>query len=188
MSYNVKSKEFADAWRIVSEALLAMIQQGNVSLPSQLLTGSNSGSTTTDNPAVVDTASDHIPDTDVEVVSYRTAVETLYSAVPLKNEDGTYSFKRMRSDRDNHFYRIFVYDDDSCEFELCTELSSDKESENLQNLRDSVSNSMPEGVCQVVAGKLNSDVKSIRIACRGKCHKTGRFSCVIDTPCKVVIQ
>lgn len=186
MAYNVKSKEFADAWRIVSEALLAMIQQGEFTLPTQLSTDSTQESSTTNKPAAVDAPTNEIPASAVEVLCSRTPVETLYSAVPQKNEDGSYSFKRMKDERNKLFYRIFVYEDDTCEFELCPEIAG--ESENLQNLRDSASGSMPNTVCKVVGGSLDSDVNSIKTIRRGKGHKTGRFSCAIDSPCEVAIS
>lgn len=195
MAYDVKSKEFANAWRIVSETLLAMIQQGEFTLPTQLSTGSNQGYSTTDKPAAVDAPTNEIPASAVQVLSSRTPTQMLYCTNPQKNDDGSYSFRRMQAPLStekgsgrgsNHFYRIFVYEDDSCEFELCPEVATDSES--LQNLRDSADSILPDSVCQVVDGSISGDVNSIKVTCRGKGRKSGRNAMAVDTPCKVAIS
>lgn len=185
MAYDVKSEEFANAWRIVSETLLAMIQQGQ-GFPTISIGGGNSPQptpTAVSNPAP--TPVSNPISNPISTPEPRTLKNTQYANAP-SFEDGAYFFKRLASERDDHFYRIFEYSDNSFEFELCKEVAGDKEL--LQNLRDTQKHTLPAGVCVVQSDKgIDSDFTQIEVVERGRAVRSGR-SVKVQSPCKIKVN
>ena len=150
MSYKINSPEFAQAWRIVSDALLEYLQQGGTlpivsSSPSQ--PDDHSDGTTQGN--VADSYTDM---TDVAGTQKRELVAIRYAVTPIKQEDGSYIFKNLKDEQQNaSTFKIKIFSDDSCEFELC-EIMGDP-----QVFKDNMTERMPSEVCIKLGGDLTAD-------------------------------
>lgn len=155
MAIDIKSKEFADAWRIVSETLLAHLQNGELDT-SFLEQKSNSKSTK------MQSASTSASGKSSSVQDVR------YAACPVKQTDGTYTFKNLKEERQQEStYKITRYTDGSCEFELC-----DLQGEARQIFKDNHSDRMPSYV-GTFTGEITADNKIVNIK-KGKGIMEGR--------------
>lgn len=146
MAYNLNSPEFAQAWRIVSESLLAYFQgSAYATPPAQPQSGIN------DVQPAASTANQHDTDSSAPAAAPaaapvaaqpRTEIGTFYAPRPIPQSDGGYLFKALVDEaQDNSIYRITKYSDGSATFVLCN-LAGDKLTKFI-NDRDNV---MPSSV------------------------------------------
>lgn len=156
--YPLNSPEFAECWRSVSESILAALQGVTIGTP-------NSGKPSTDPRPVPP-----LPP------APRKETEILYATRPILKGDGTYQFKNLSTERqDGHTYKIWRYEDGSCEFELLTNMDP----EERQNFKDNQADRMPDAVGQA-SGAISAN-GAIVIESRGKGVKSGK-SMVITEP------
>lgn len=163
MAVDIRSQEFADAWKVVSEALLAALQGGEFKL-SDVVSVVDSGGDETARPIGSQIVS--------EGSQRRTVNNIVYAVNPVKQQNGTYLFKNLKEEKqDNSIYKITRYTDGSCEFELC-----DLQGEIKQFFKDSLANVMPSSVGTyegeitaesyiktIISGKGVEDGRSVRI-------------------------
>ncbi|MBQ8361202.1 MAG: hypothetical protein IJX44_04550 [Bacteroidaceae bacterium] len=148
MEVDIKSQEFANAWRIVSEALLSYLQSGEVK-PTVLM-NNLSGQQAGVKPVV----------SHIEAVPNKTSsvVDVRYAACPVKQTDGTYNFRNLKEERQQEStYKITRYADGSCEFELC-----DLQGEARQIFKDNQSDRMPSYV-GTSTGEITADNKIVNV-------------------------
>ena len=168
MEYNIKSPEFAKAWRIVSEALLAYLQQGGT-LPSVVPLETAEDTFTVPAPAQEETP---VTAQGEPSDAPRTVLETMYSTGPNQREDGKHVF-RVRGLRDerkpNHLYQIIIYSDNTCEFDLCQPSEDDSTSDfrsyiNMELVKDSAVSHVGEltATCQITTIQKGKGVKDDR--------------------------
>lgn len=162
MAVDIRSQEFADAWKVVSEALLAALQGGEFKLSDVVSVVGGDG----DEPAKP------ISEIVSEGPQRRTVNNIVYAVNPVKQQNGTYLFKNLKEEKqDNSIYKITRYTDGSCEFELC-----DLQGEIKQFFKDSLANVMPSSVGTyegeitaesyiktIISGKGVEDGRSVRI-------------------------
>ena len=85
MAYDIKSKEFAEAWRIVSETLLSTLQQGSITQGiSDIVTK------TVDAPPFTE----ETPNTVSATLPHHGKSETLYAASPIGNGGASTVFEK----------------------------------------------------------------------------------------------
>ena len=89
MAVDIKSQEFANAWRIVSETLLSYLQNGEIQ-PTVLMNKLSEQQTG------VKSVASHM-----ETVPNKTnnVVDVRYAACPVRQADGTYNFKNLNVSR-----------------------------------------------------------------------------------------
>lgn len=148
MAVDIKSQEFANAWRIVSETLLSYLQNGEIQ--STVLMNKLSEQHTE-----VKSVASHL-----ETVPNKTnnVVDVRYAACPVRQADGTYNFKHLKEERQQEStYKITRYEDGSCEFELC-----DLQGEARQIFKDNQSDRMPSYV-GISTGEITADNKIVNI-------------------------
>ncbi|MDE5877011.1 MAG: hypothetical protein K2H47_05895 [Muribaculaceae bacterium] len=163
----IDSEEFANAWRIVSEALLQHIQRGGVfpfppGQPSSKQT--IAGQTGEQTKELVDILPSEPPKK-----SERKIVGNYYAVDPLTNSNREYIFKRrgLKEDQDsNHLYHVICFDDNTFEFELIPTL----EKEGRENFK----NSTKREEFILVNGQITPDCP-IKIIHKGKGIFDGRF-------------
>jgi hypothetical protein len=145
MSISINSQEFAAAWRLVSETLLAHIQGGGT-----IVLDSNSSDNTA---GVVNNAPQYVvpithPTDNKQVNDIR------YAACPVRQADGSYTLKNLKEERQSEStFKITRYTDGSCEFELC-----DLQGEARQIFKDNKADRLPSAV-GTVSGEITSDNK-----------------------------
>ncbi len=143
MAVNVNSPEFANAWRLVSEALLEYIQSGGgtqAAMPSVL-----KECNLKNREPVQD-------DTTAAVRVDKTIQEVRFAICPIRQDDGSYIFKNLKdSMQEESTYKITRYADGSCEFELC-----DLQGEQRQLFKDNQTYRMPKEVGSSV-GEITRD-------------------------------
>ena len=83
MAIDIKSKEFADAWRIVSETLLAHLQSGELDTSFLEQKSNSKSSKMQSTPSSTSVKSCSIQD-------------VRYAACPVRQTDGTYTFKNLK--------------------------------------------------------------------------------------------
>lgn len=164
MSVDIKSQEFANAWRIVSETVLSYLQSGEL------------------NPMVMESNLSKLQ-TEVKSVEQQggptlnkchSVVDIRYAACPVKQADGTYTFKNLKEERQQEStYKITRYEDGSCEFELC-----DLQGEARQIFKDNQSDRMPSYV-GTSTGEITADNKIVNVK-SGKGIIDGRSVKIID--------
>lgn len=164
MAVNINSPEFANAWRTVSEALLAHFQGGSFAAqpPVPQPDIQQPANDATWQPAVV-TPPNLPPQTATkEVESVR------YAGSPVKQADGSYIFKNMKAERQSEStFKVTKYTDGSCEYELC-----ELEGESRQFFKDNLSYRLPAAVGKFV-GEITAD-NSITTVRKGKGVVDGR--------------
>lgn len=169
MVYSLQSPEFAQAFRIVSESLLSALQNGKLVIPSN------------DMPpveAIATVMKDKVPSTFSPISSKDRIGEVRYAACPIKHGEGQYIFKNLKEEiQEESTYKIFRYDDGSCEFELC-----DLKGESRQIFKDNMDNRMPAAVGSAT-GEITADGQ-IRTIRRGEGRADGR-SVRITAPMQV---
>lgn len=163
----IDSEEFANAWRIVSEALLQHIQRGGLfTFPS---------SQSSPKPTVEEMGSEGESKEDIVLQSItptppkRKSVGEYYAVNPLVKSNGENIFKRhgLKEDQDSHhLYHITCFNDDTFEFELIPTL----EREGRENFK----NSTKREEFILVNGQITPDCP-IKIIRKGKGIFDGRF-------------
>lgn len=171
MIVKIDSPEFADAWRTVSESLLAYIQKGgNVAntVPETTPQGNDGMST-----------SDEVPSPASQPASPAKTVRNIrYANCPIRNSDGTYKFKNLKEEEQpESTYKITTYEDDTCEFELCN-----LKGEARQIFKDNKADRMP-GAVGSSKGEITAD-NNIVNKTPGKGRVDGR-SVIITGPLEV---
>ena len=169
MAYDIKSKEFAEAWRIVSETLLSTLQQGSITQGiSDIVTK------TVDAPPFTE----ETPNTDSATLPNHGKSETLYAASPIGNGNGGFMFKSLKDEKqDNSIFEVTRFEDGYCEFTLC-----DLTYEARQILFDQKNSLLPPQV-----GALEGDIKvdnSFQTLVKGVGERNGRSVRIIN-PMKV---
>lgn len=154
MANKINSPEFAQAWRFVSECLLEFFQQGG----AQSLTSSqdfNSATGSTLSPSQDNASTEQA----IKPEPVRTLKEIRYAAVPIRLSDNNYMFKNLKDEVQPQAstYKIEMYTDGSCEFELCA-----LDVEARQIFKDNQSERMPTTVGSS-KGELTSDCQIITI-------------------------
>ena len=147
MAVNINSPEFANAWRTVSEALLAYIQGGNFAaqqppVQQSLVQQSANGAVA---PHEVVTPPNLPPQAATkEIESVR------YASSPVKQADGSYIFKNMKAEQQpESTFKVTRYTDGSCEYVLC-----ELEGESRQFFKDTLSYRLPAAVGKITSGIL----------------------------------
>ncbi len=122
MAYNLNSPEFARAWRIVSESLLAHFQGAAYSAtdvqPSQDVPVANSGAAPqhAPQPAQVPAAETARP----AATAQREELAKLFAANPVPQADGGYLFKNLVDEiQEKSVFTITKYSDGTATFTLC---------------------------------------------------------------------
>lgn len=120
MAYNLNSPEFARAWRIVSESLLAHFQGAaycaTAAEPSPDAPSTNSGAAPqhAPQPAQVPAAETARP------AAQREELAKLFAANPVPQPDGGYLFKNLVDEiQDKSVFTITKYSDGTATFTLC---------------------------------------------------------------------
>lgn len=169
MAYSLKSPEFAQAFRIVAESLLSALQSIDLTTLSAVV----------NNEAVV--SDETVGGAQVKKMSYsqpNREGEVRYAACPIKNGEGGYIFKNLKAERqEESTYKIYRYDDGTCEFELC-----DLKGDSRQIFKDNMGDRMPATV-GLSEGEITTDGQ-ISIIQRGKGKVDGR-SVIITAPLHV---
>lgn len=88
--------------------------------------------------------------------------------------DGTFIFKRLQDDPEGRFYKVITYDDDSCEFELLTNING----EHLQDLAVNQATILAPAVA-CVTGAITENVK-IKVTKPGRAVADGRMIRIIE--------
>ncbi len=150
MSYKINSPEFAQAWRIVSDALLEYLQQGGT-FPIDMSSSPSQPEDHSDDATQGKVAESYTDMTDVASAQKRELVAIRYVVTPIKQEDGSYIFKNLKDEQQNaSTFKIKIFSDNSCEFELC-EIMGDP-----QVFKDNMTERMPSEVC-IKSGDLTAD-------------------------------
>lgn len=175
MAYSINSEEFAKAWRIVSESLLATLQ----SLDSSSIHMSSE-------PQRTDIAYDrpnHFEDVNTtKEVPAKTEKDTVFANCPISDGEGGFLFKNLKAEEsDQSTFKIIRYTDDTAEFEIREDLST----EARQNLKDNLSNRLPSQVGS--AEGLITEACKIINEVKGQGLREGR-SIRIVSPLKVVFK
>lgn len=148
MAVDIKSQEFANAWRIVSETLLSCLQSGELKTSVLMNDLSEQCSDMKSTVSHFETVSNK----ENNVMYIR------YVACPARQADGTYIFKNLKEERqDESTYKITRYENGSCEFELC-----DLQGEARQIFKDNQSYRMPSYV-GTSTGEITADNKIVNI-------------------------
>ncbi len=148
MVVNIKSQEFANAWRTVSETLLFYLQSGELK-PTVLMNNISDQQTNIDSIVL---QSDITPNKGNDIIDVR------FAACPVRQADGTYTFKNLKEERQaESTYKITRYKDGSCEFELC-----DLQGEARQIFKDNQSDRMPSSV-GTSTGEITADNQIVNI-------------------------
>lgn len=114
----INSSQFADAWRTVSESLLAFLQNGGLNSVSAASFVNNSIQSISSEIQKVSTSESQQPV--VEIKPRKTVCDELYATCPIRQADGSYKFKSLREEKGyESTYKIFRFTDGTCEFELC---------------------------------------------------------------------
>lgn len=165
MAIRIDSPEFATAWRTVSEALLAYIQQGNLSHNGTDEPEGGSGVHPTGNTGGNEGGGGTLPLPPLPTppVKSRQIIATMYVVCPIPRSDGSYGFKNLKQEKqDESTYKIIKYSDGTCEFELCNLVG-----EARQIFKDNREKRMPSAVGIIVNGEITAD-NSIVCVKRGK--------------------
>lgn len=173
MIYDIKSPEFAQAWRTVSESLLHFLQNGAAASIGAPLSVQVSAPTPAPTPTPIP-----VPPAD------RSVAETCFASVPIGNPATGYLFKSLglkSEQQPNSVYKVVKYTDGSCEFSMCESLDA----EARQALKDSFSATMPLAVGSVT-GELTATCAIVNVQ-PGQGKIDGR-SVRILAPMKVEFQ
>lgn len=167
MAVSIKSKEFADAWRLVSEALLYQIQNGGgIGMPIESAQVEVNVPASAPEVPVGETTS---PQTEA-----RTVDNERYVACPIRQPDNTYLFKNLKEDRqDESTYKVIRYTDGTCEFQLLNLTG-----EQRQIFKDNIFDRMPGAVGQW-SGELTAE-STINMVRAGKGVVRGRSIQIIE--------
>lgn len=118
MAYNLNSPEFARAWRIVSESLLAHFQGAAYS--------ATDGQPSTDIPVANPGAASHPAQVPADeparpaAAAQREELAKLFAANPVPQPDGGYLFKNLVDEiQDKSVFTITKYSDGTATFTLC---------------------------------------------------------------------
>lgn len=156
MAIDIKSQEFANAWRLVSEALLQLIQNGG-----QLSNLNNLGNQIVDVSAPLEQlASPSQPNTIQSSVvtnqETKTKIDDRYAARPVRQQDGSYILKNLKDERQpESTFKITRYSDGTCDIELC-----DLQGEARQIFKDTKSERMPSAVGTII-GDITADKRIV---------------------------
>lgn len=172
---NVNSPEFVQLWNEASQAVLRLVQVAyGESGGAHNIVASVISTATTTQPAIVQAA-----ESAAKPAVRRVKVSELYTNSPIPKGDGTFIFKRLQDDPEGRFYKVITYDDDSCEFELLTNIDG----EHLQDLAANQATILAP-VVACVTGTITENVK-INITKRGKAVVDGRMIRIIE-PMEVI--
>ena len=139
MAYPLNSEEFAHAWRIVSESLLAALQTSDI---SSILPSGKEGFQTTDTIK----PKEEIVTMQKEQIPLRTIESTVYANCPISDGKGGYLFKNLKEEKsEQSTFKVVRYTDDTVEFSIVEDLST----EARQQLKDNLSNRLPTPVGSV---------------------------------------
>lgn len=150
MIVSINSPQFADAWRTVSESLLAYLQSGGLNnVPTGPIVNNSS------QPASSETRHSKPSATQQPVVETRnvkTISDERYATCPVRQADGSYIFKNLKAEKqDESTYKIIRYTDGTCEYELCNLTG-----EARQIFKDNKEARMPSAV-GVLIGEIGED-------------------------------
>lgn len=167
MAYDINSKEFAEAWRIVSETLLSTLQNGSSVI--DIVDSADKFEKTVkepSNPNVVEPLMNHGSE------------ETLFAVSPVNSGDGYYLFKNLKYEKqDNSIFEIKRFEDGYCEFTLC-----DLNPEARQILFDQKNSLLPSAVGECDGEiKLDNGFQTIR---KGIGERSGRSVRILE-PMKI---
>lgn len=164
MSVNINSPEFAAAWRLVSETLLAHIQGGG-----SIKISSNSSEGVIPEVEILSSQNQATPP-----VFNKQKESVRYAACPVRQADGSYMLKNLKEEcQSESTFKITRYTDGSCIFELC-----DLQGEARQIFKDNQSDRMPAAVGSVT-GEITPDNKIVNVK-PGKGVVDGRSIKIIE--------
>ena len=165
---NVNSPEFVQLWNEASQAVLRLVQvaygEGTHNIVASVMPTATTAQHTVVQPAE-SAAYSAVP---------RAKVSELYTNSPIPMGDGTFIFKRLQDDPEGRFYKVITYDDDSCEFELLTNING----EHLQNLAVNQATILAPAVA-CVTGAITENVK-IKVTKPGRAVADGRMIRIIE--------
>lgn len=171
MKIDVNSPDFEKAWRMVSEALLQLIQSTGTTPPvfhTQASSTDLRQSADQPNPtatAPASPAADH------------TKSETKYAVTPIRQPDGSYIFKKPKVEcQTDSTFKLTIYTDDTCKIEIRD--SNDKDYR--QGLKDSLRERLPAAV-GTFTGSISPD-GPIRTIKPGKGEVVNKFIIRIVEP------
>lgn len=156
MAIDINSQEFANAWRLVSEAMLQFVQNGGQisnfgSQESAFADIYNSSSPTTSSAQ-----SQTNPQQLVSSTEGKTKIGDRYAACPIRQQDGSYIFKNLKDERQpESTFKITRYSDETCDIELC-----DLQGEARQIFKDTKSERMPSTVGAII-GEITADKRIV---------------------------
>lgn len=146
----INSPQFADAWRTVSESLLAYLQNGglnSVSTTSFMNNGVQLTSSEMQQPA-----SSEIRQPIADIKQSKAISDERYATCPIRQADGSYIFKNLKAEKqDESTYKIIRYTDGTCEYELCNLTG-----EARQIFKDNKETRMPSAV-GILIGEIGKD-------------------------------
>lgn len=156
MAIDIKSPEFANAWRLVSEALLQFVQNGG-----QVTNLGNLGDTVADvSASISQPTSPTQPHTNQSTIvtnqENKTKIGDRYAACPIRQQDGSYILKNLKDERQpESTFKITRYSDGTCDIELC-----DLQGEARQIFKDTKSERMPSAVGTII-GDITADKRIV---------------------------
>lgn len=179
MNYKINSPEFANAWRIVSEAFLEYVQlkgleMGKMLGQAQKIFENTPLANVNDNGSVTHQTELVQPEVSKQSIPTRDFVCYKYVVGPAKQPDGTYRFKNLKPEKqDVSIYKLSKYSDDTYEFELC-----DLKGESLQILKDNIGNHIPDKVGSI-SGRITENCKILTIK-KGRGVANGHSVTVVE--------
>lgn len=170
MVYSIQSPEFAQAFRTVTESILAALQSGKLAI-------SSADGVNNEDAVAMETTHTVLPKSSSAPTVNRVG-EIRYAACPIRQGEGLYIFKNLKEEmQDESTYKIYRYDNGACEFELC-----ELKGESRQIFKDNIDSRMPAAVGSAI-GEITAEGK-IRIIKRGEGRADGR-SVRITAPMQV---
>lgn len=156
MAIDINSQEFANAWRLVSEALLQFIQSGGqISDLNKLGNQIADVSAPMEQPTSASQANTIQPSVATNQVT-KSKIDDRYAARPVRQQDGSYILKNLKDERQpESTFKITRYSDGTCDIELC-----DLQGEARQIFKDTKSERMPAAVGTII-GDITADKRIV---------------------------
>lgn len=181
MAIDIKSQEFANAWRLVSEALLQFVQNGGKTADPGNPDGADAGASASLTQSTSQTQLHASQPSIVTNQESKTKTGDRYAAVPSRQQDGSYILKNLKDERQpESTFKITRYSDGTCDIELC-----DLQGEARQIFKDNRSDRMPSAV-GIIKGEITADNRIVNTK-PGKGIIVGR-SVRITEPLEVEFQ
>lgn len=181
MAIDINSPEFANAWRLVSEALLQFVQNGGQIANLGNLDSAVAGVSVSQTQPISLNQSDTSPAITVTNQGNKTKICDRYAACPARQQDGSYILKNLKDERQlESTFKITRYSDGTCDIELC-----DLQGEARQIFKDTKSERLPSAVGTII-GEITAEKRIVNTK-PGKGIIDGRSVRIIE-PLEVEFQ